>query len=216
MGESSASDSAKLKPVDVLPPQHSSHFTKKLEDHFTAESISEHHFDDAECLSISSHLIANGHPTWATIPRIYIVLRLINQVHAIEHFIRLGLNDLCLPFNNTSNIPGSISLSVRQRFLETQIVVLTKSINIERGLSDKKHVRFSKNEPFPYTELGRLGRGQSALVDQVRSPLSGSVFARKRFQRVKGVPRDTTRMFLTELQILKRIDHDHCVELVRT
>lgn len=214
MGKSSVFDSAKLKPVDI--PQHSSRFTKKLEEYFAAESISEHHFDDVDCLSISSHLTANGRPTWATIPRIYIVLRLINQVHAIEDFIRLGLNDLCLPFNNISNIPGSISHSVRQCFLETQIVVLTKSINIERGLSDKKHVRFSKDEPFPYTELGRLGRGQSALVDQVKSPLSGGVFARKRFQRTRGVPRDMIRMFRNELQILKRIDHEHCVELVRT
>jgi len=215
MGESSASDSATRKPVDVSS-QRSSHLTKKLEEYFTAESISGHHFDDVECSSISSHLIANGCSTWATIPRIYIVLRLINQVHAIEDFVRLGLNDLCLPFNNTSNIPTSISLSVRQRFLETQSVVLTKSIIIERGLSDKKHVLFSKEEPFPYEELGRLGRGRSALVDQVRSPLSGGVFARKRFQRIRGIPRDTIRMFLNELQILKRIDHEHCVELVRT
>ncbi|KAF2794124.1 kinase-like protein [Melanomma pulvis-pyrius CBS 109.77] len=185
-----------------------------LEGFFTADKITEHNFNDAECLIISNQLTANDRSAWAAIPRIYIVLRLIHQVHAIDDFIRLGLNDLCLPFNSTSSLPSALSLSSRERFLEKQSAVLTKSIFIEKGLSNKKHILFSKDEPFPYEELGRLGRGQSASVDQVRSPLNGDVFARKRFQRVRGIPRETIRAFLNELQILKRIEHEHCVELV--
>jgi len=194
--------------------RHTSNGNKSLEELFATDYASEHHFNDDECRLISSQLSADQHDNWAAIPRLYIVLRLINQIHLIDDFLRLGLNDYCLPFNGTSSFPSSLPFRSRQSFLDKQSLVLTKSIAIEKGLSNKGHVRFSKEDPFPYEELGHLGCGRSGLVDKVKSPLKGDVLARKRFHKVRGVPQDTVRVFMNELQVLKRIEHEHCVELV--
>jgi hypothetical protein len=46
------------------------------------------------------------------------------------------------------------------------------------------------------------------------SVVSHREFARKLFRRQRGVEKDAVKSFLVELQILKRVQHYHCVELV--
>jgi hypothetical protein len=182
-----------------------------LSDFFGAEK-SGYTYTDIDCLDISAHLHADGFTDWAKNPRIYVVLRLLNKVNAMHDFDRLGLNDLCLPFQKPSQLPRSLG-SFRETFIEKQASVLTTSVALEKGLAEQNHVHIPNNTVFPYESIGALGQGRNQ-VDQVRSPLSGECFARKLFKRSQ-VSQNVQREFLNELNVLKRINHEHCVHLVR-
>lgn len=189
--------------------------SKTLNDYFNGKEPG-YLYTDNDCYEIANYLKANQSIAWAHIPRIYVVLRILGRVQDIEEFILLGLNDLCLPFGSVSQLPRSLPLTLRERFLEAQNAVLTKSIELEKNGSEKRHVHFSKNEPFPYEVKGQLGSGRYAIVDEVLSPLSAERFARKRFRRIKGGSHSKSefRSFMNELQVLKKIRHQHCIELV--
>jgi hypothetical protein len=182
-----------------------------LNDFFGADKAG-YAYTDIDCLDISAHLSADGFADWAKNPRIYVVLRLLNKVDAMQDFDRLGLTDLCLPFQRPSQLPRSLG-SFRETFIERQVSVLTTSIALEKGLAEQNHVRIPRDSVFPYESLGALGQGRYQ-VDQVRSPLSGERFARKLFKRSQ-VSKTVQQEFLNELNVLKRIDHEHCVRLVR-
>jgi serine/threonine protein kinase len=120
------------------------------------------------------------------------------------------------PFHNTS-LPETLGPSERATFLEIQSAVLTKALDLEKG-EQKKHVYFGKEEMLPYEVKARLGSGGFAEVDKVVSLISHKEYARKRFKRranVRGA-RKEIKTFLTELQVLKKISHFHCVEIVST
>ncbi|KAJ4377488.1 hypothetical protein N0V83_000313 [Neocucurbitaria cava] len=91
-------------------------------------------------------------------------------------------------------------------------MVLTKAMDLE-GLSAKRHTHFAKGEEFPLTIGDVLGHGGYGSVRKVYSPLSGRTYALKTFRRTKQNRREV-ESFMTELQILQRIDHHHCVELI--
>ena len=183
-----------------------------LQDFFTSDKAG-YTYTDIDCLDISAHLSAEGFIEWAKNPRIYVVLRLLNKVDAMHDFDRLGLTDLCLPFQRPSQLPRSLGSS-REAFIERQVSVLTTSIALERGLAEQNHVHIRHDTVFPYESLGALGQGRYQ-VDQVRSPLSGECFARKLFKRSQ-VSKNVQQEFLNELNVLKRIDHEHCIRLVRS
>ncbi|KAH8696867.1 kinase-like domain-containing protein, partial [Phaeosphaeriaceae sp. PMI808] len=64
--------------------------------------------------------------------------------------------------------------------------------------------------------VAKLGIGAHAQVDKVMSIVSHREYARKLFRRQRGVSKDAIKSFLTELQVLKRVQHYHCVELVQS
>jgi hypothetical protein len=80
--------------------------------------------------------------------------------------------------------------------------------------ADRKHVHFAQDEPLPFDVIAKLGAGAHAHVDKVVSTVSHREFARKLFWRHRGVDKDAIKSFLVELQVLKRVQHYHCVELV--
>jgi serine/threonine protein kinase len=184
-----------------------------LNDFFTSQQDTGYVYTDIDCLDISSHLNTYGYIEWAKTPRVYIILRLLNKVNVMDDFLRLGLNDMCLPFDKVTQLPKSLG-SLRQSFIDRQTSVWTTAITIEKGLADGNHVRIPDTAVFPYESLGPLGQSRYG-VDQVRSPLSGELFARKLFRR-SLVDKNVQQEFLNELNVLKRIDHEHCVRLVRS
>jgi serine/threonine protein kinase len=126
----------------------------------------------------------------------------------------LGITDILLPFTYHS-LPMSLSPSSRARILERQGVVLSKSLMFEKSM-DQRHGHFSASEPLPFQVIAKLGSGIHGQVDKVVSTTSLREFARKSFRRQRGTSKDAVRSFLVELQVLKRIRHHHCVELVRS
>lgn len=185
-----------------------------LSEYFTPEKSTGYTYTDRECIEISHHLEREGFPEWAQRPRIYTLLRLIGRVDGMDAFVRLGLGDMSLPFSNISALPQHLrsSWDVVQ---ERQGSVLTDSVILENGHSGERHVHLHIEErDLPYQSLGLLGSGRHG-VDRVRSTLSGQILARKRFFRLGGTQNASIlKEFENEWNILKRIDHQHCVRLV--
>jgi serine/threonine protein kinase len=93
--------------------------------------------------------------------------------------------------------------------------VLTKTLNLEKG-ERGGHLYFGKGKSAPYEVKGRLGSGAYGAVQKVVSLLSHQEFARKLVLRAKYGRQNESgiKTFLAELQVLKRVSHSHCANLV--
>src|SRR5437868_13969035 len=65
-------------------------------------------YTDAELQQIAELLKSMGRPAWSTVPRIYTVLRTINQLEQLDVFIQQGITDIWFPFSSSS-LPGQLS-----------------------------------------------------------------------------------------------------------
>ena len=182
-----------------------------LGDYFS-ESIKS--YSDADCTRISQLLRKMQRSEWSVTPRLYIVLRKIDQLQLLDSFINYGITDLWLPLPRSS-LPSSLRPSLHDEFLEAQKTVLTKAVSLENPKL-ARHAHFGRDDEFPFKEAGRLGEGAFGYVDKVISTLSGREFARKRFRRGGRNQQSKIQLksFKNELDVLKRIQHSHCVELV--
>ena len=169
-------------------------------------------YSDRDIQEISCHLQSNGKQAWSQVPRLYTILRTIGQLHIIDALIEQGISDYWFPFD-TKSVPTLLSSSMQYHFLESQSLVLTKAVDLEKN-SRKQHAHFGREDVFPFEIGERLGSGGYGTVDKVLSHFSHREFARKRFARKKGGNKRDVQSFLTELQVLKRLQHRHCVELV--
>ncbi|KAI9879715.1 MAG: hypothetical protein M1830_007500 [Pleopsidium flavum] len=93
---------------------------------------------------------------WSYRPRIYTVLRNIDQVDAMQMFIRHGLMDFSLPFA-LETLPQELGES-RVKFIEYQEYVLTEARELEKGI-DGKHVHFAKEGGEHFYVHRLLGSG---------------------------------------------------------
>jgi Protein kinase domain len=171
-------------------------------------------YSDKEIQQISDLLRTLGRQSWSTVPRIYIILRLINELPLLDVFIDQGITDIWFPFTERT-LPDVLSPSTQTQFLERQSIVFTKALDLENE-EHRKHVYFGSGEPIPFEAKELLGRGAYGTVDKVVSLLSHREYARKAFKRGRNFSRakEDIRSFLTEIQVLKRVQHRHCVELV--
>ncbi|OCK99501.1 kinase-like protein, partial [Cenococcum geophilum 1.58] len=171
-------------------------------------------YSDADCTGVSQLLRKIGRSEWSVTPRLYIVLRKIDQLQLLDSFINYGITDLWLPLSRSS-LPLSLRPSLHDEFLEAQKTVLTKAVSLENPKL-ARHAHFGRDDEFPFKEAGRLGEGAFGYVDKVISTLSGREFARKRFRRVGRNQQSKIQLksFKNELDVLKRIQHNHCVELI--
>ncbi|KAH7121914.1 Hsp70 protein-domain-containing protein [Dactylonectria estremocensis] len=169
-------------------------------------------FTDSQFERISTFLRNDGNSAWSSVPRLYTVLRFINQLDAMEYFVANGITDIWFPFTN-STLPSALQPSVQCSFISVQRVVLSKGFKFEKD-TERKHALFSQHEPLPFQVIGRLGRGAHGSVDKVMSIISHREYARKIFKKSRGLKRQDVKTFITELNVLKRVDHRHCVELL--
>ena len=181
----------------------------KLGDYF-ARGGEHKTFSDGDIQEISRHLSESGREAWSQAPRLYAVLRTIGQLQILDTVLDEGISDIWFPFAATA-IPKALSSTSRATFLKAQPLVLTKAVDLEKT---RKHAHFGKEDVFPFEVRERLGRGAYGTVDKIFSPFSRREFARKKFVRRSGQSKAEVQSFKTELQVLKRIEHHHCVELV--
>jgi serine/threonine protein kinase len=85
-------------------------------------------------------------------------------------------------------------------------------VNLEKGI-DFRHAHFGEDETLPFEVVCPLGKGGFGNVDKVISWLSYREFARKKFRKRGLRNRSDVASFKTELMVLKRLRHKHCVEL---
>ena len=171
-------------------------------------------YSDRDVQEIVHHLEGQNQKAWSQAPRLYIVLRTIGQLALFDPILERDIRDDWFPFDSKS-VPTPLSSVLHSDFLETQRLVLTKAVDLEKNV-DKPHLHFGRNEIFPFDVVEHLGKGGSSTVDRVVSHLSHREFARKLFRRPKGGSKGEIKHFRNELKVFKRIHHRHCVELVRS
>ncbi|KAI9715496.1 MAG: hypothetical protein M1812_005972 [Candelaria pacifica] len=171
-------------------------------------------FPESDIQEISSLLYLLKRESWSRVPRTYIVLRIIGQLHRLDDFVGKGVSDMWFPYS-MRNLPDVLTPSAKADFLEVQAIVLTKAFDLERG-EQGKHGHFVQGEALPFESKGLLGSGQSCEVDKVLSLISHRVYARKRIRRIGqfSQAKGSLQSYTSELEILKRLKHHHIVELV--
>lgn len=94
-----------------------------LADYFERGETSRTCYTDQNFSDIAALLKESNRDSWSRAPRIYTVLRLIDQLTALDSFLDLGFSDFWLPFN-ISQLPQSMSAYHRNRFIEQPNIVL--------------------------------------------------------------------------------------------
>lgn len=156
---------------------------------------------------LSDGLRRMGKDSWSKVPRLYAVLRMINQVQVIDSFITQGISDIWFPFSHKS-LPDILrSPSLRFEFLEAQNLVLTKAFDLER--EDGKHRHFSNAEDIPLEKIEELGKGGFGYVDRVISTITYKEYAQKLIPRGRTFKKDiqVLKDFERELGHLKKLSH---------
>ncbi|PMD37014.1 kinase-like protein [Hyaloscypha variabilis F] len=196
----------------LMPPKMPRSVDERLGEFFADNRTG--HFTDADLAQISFLLQHSNHASYSRVPRLYTVLRIINQIKALDKFIERGITDVSFPFDAKS-FPSVISFEAQGEFLQCQHVVLTERLDLEKG-EQGRHLCFGKEESAPYEVKGRLGCGAYAVVEKVISLLGYQEYARKICVRTRFGQKHGQRIksFLTELRVLKRIQHIHCVKLI--
>lgn len=87
----------------------------------------------------------------------------------------------------------------------------TKGFGFENSRATE-HLHFNRGDELPFILGKTLGKGGYGRVREAHSLSTGRAYALKTFRRSKA-KRDV-ESFLTESQVLRRIKHHHCVELV--
>ena len=120
------------------------------------ETIRQYFLSDRERLSKYSdediqqvaQLLRPLNSEWSKVPRLYIVLRNIGHLYALDSFIAQGITDLWFPFS-VKSFPPCVNQNVCRAFLETQWIVLTKAIDQEKG-EQGRHQYFAAGRALPF------------------------------------------------------------------
>ncbi|KAF2251609.1 kinase-like protein [Trematosphaeria pertusa] len=172
-------------------------------------------YTDAQILEVSS-LLERFNMHWSSTPRTYIILWKLGLLNLIDDVIDTGFSDFHLPVTERG-LPSFIAPNDRRRFVATQGLVLTQSMDLEKG-KNSDHCRFEEQTLVPFERLALLGRGGDGEVDKVLSRNTARVYARKIIPRRKVFrkKKDVEEIirFEEEIRILKRLSHHHVVQFV--
>jgi TolA-binding protein len=187
---------------------------RRLSDFFADGDQRQTAYTDSEIQQVAL-LLSHVNLQWSKVPRTYMVLRSIDCLELLDTFIDLGFSDHWFPVTERS-LPLCLQHSKRSQFVAAQDLVMTKSMNLEKG-EEGQHCFFREHEPLPLKMKGKLGSGGFGKVYRVLSFISSREYA------LKQVPRSTAfggrgtecdKLFIAEIEILKRIKHRHVVEFV--
>jgi tetratricopeptide (TPR) repeat protein len=198
-------------PMHITTPQT---LTGRLSSFFPEGEDIRESYTDPEICEISL-LLEHSNPQWSKMPRTYVVLRTIGFLEILDDLIDAGFSDYWFPVTE-QNLPDCLRPSVRAAFVSAQSLVLTRSIDLERG-EHGQHCHFKQGESPPLESKGILGNGGFGQVDKVLSQISFKEYARKRVLRssaFSGRRKEDIKQFIAEIQILKRLKHHHVVRFV--
>lgn len=167
-------------------------------------------YEDRDIDDIALLLEQCGHVA-SKCPRTYILFRTIGHLDIVERLIEEGFSDQWFPLEARS-LPSFLQPTVKAAVVERQRIILTKSLDLESG----RHRHFAPDEVLPFEIHGRLGSGGYGQVDRIVSKISFRQYALKRIRRRAAFgnssSREAVKGFLTEMQILKRLEHNHIVQ----
>jgi serine/threonine protein kinase len=168
-------------------------------------------YEDAEIDEIASLLERCMH-AGSKCPRTYIVLRTIGELDVLQRLLTEGFTDQWFPVEHRG-LPSFLSPSTKSKFVQSQSIVMTKSMDLEHG----RHRHFAPGEPLPFDILGRLGSGGYGQVDKIASKISFRHYALKRIRRRAAFgnnSKEAMKRFKSEIQIVKSIEHRHIIQYV--
>ncbi|KAH7125139.1 kinase-like domain-containing protein [Dendryphion nanum] len=184
----------------------------RLDSYFLETRNAKDPYSDSEITDISS-LLALSNPQWSKVPRTYVVLRIIGHLDVLDDLINAGFTDYLFPVGE-QHAPRLLPPIVQTAFLKTQNLVLTKSMGLEKG-EKGQHCYFRSGDHVPFETKSILGQGAFGQVDKVLSMISFKEYARKRVLRnTIGQRKENVKLFITEIEVLKRMKHNHIVEYV--
>jgi hypothetical protein len=170
-------------------------------------------YTDEDFERITSLLRRTTLQKYAKTPRLYTLLRHLNCINDLDYFIVNGLSDWSLPFSQTQ-LPSAFSEGWKCRFRDAQHIVCEDSTIVQ--MMSGKHFNFNQTQKY-FQKERNIGGGRRSVVDEVSCIIGGGqVYARKQFLRSRMPVDDASTMtlFENEVQIMKRIVHHHCVQLV--
>ncbi|KAH7079473.1 kinase-like domain-containing protein [Paraphoma chrysanthemicola] len=188
--------------------------TSRLSSFFPKGQSCNEPYTDSGINAISA-LLKHSHPQWCEVPRTYVVLRVIGHLDLLDKLIDVGFSDYWFPVTERT-LPDCLLPSIKALFVRTQSLVLTKSMDLEKG-EKGHHCYYKQGESPPFETKGILGRGGFGQVDRVLSLISFKEYARKQVPRglaFRGRQKEDIKRFIAEIEILKRLKHHHIVEFV--
>jgi hypothetical protein len=203
-----------LAPISTPNLDYGQSLASRLNSYFTGRDIPQSPYSDDEIHEISA-LLKYHTPRWCKTPRTYVILRTIRSFDLLDQCIDVGFSDYWLPVTDR-NLPEFLRPSIRTAFVNAQTLVLTKSMDLEKG-AEGQHCYFRKSETLPLERKGILGSDGYGQVDRVLSLISFKEYARKRVLRsaaFRGRRKEDVKHFIAEIEILKRLKHRHVVEFV--
>ncbi|KAF2143170.1 uncharacterized protein K452DRAFT_167236 [Aplosporella prunicola CBS 121167] len=171
-------------------------------------------FEDVQIQDITILLRAQQE-RWSHFPRTYIVLRIINRLDLLNNLLDVGFTDHWFPVTPQA-LPPNLQPSVRSAIAKAQSAVLTQSVELEKG-PNGSHGHYRKGDVLPFRILGKLGGGAYGQVDRIQSSISMKQYALKRIRRraiYGNKTRESHKMFISEMNIIKELKHHHMVEFV--
>jgi len=99
-------------------------------------------FNDSLFDRIRTLLELSGKPKWSIRPRTYTVLLMIGRLDAMDAFVNAGLLDIQFPYPEARLPAPLVDQSSRDRFMKSQLLVLTKATDIDSGFH--KHFSMAK------------------------------------------------------------------------
>ncbi|OCT51597.1 hypothetical protein CLCR_08818 [Cladophialophora carrionii] len=157
-----------------------------------------------------------GKDSWSRVPRIYAVLRMIDQVQVLDAFLSQGISDMWFSFSHQTLPECLRSASARFEFLKLLRCCADK------GLRPRKRrwqaSSFLQSRRHLTENGGRAGKGGFGYVDRVVSTITDREYARKLIPSGKTFKKNTEVLkgFGRELTHLQKLSHIHIVELIRS
>jgi serine/threonine protein kinase len=181
-------------------------------------------YTEQDIQQVATDLLRDGHHSWSNNPRLYIILRDIGQIkdssqpQLLDVLLKNGLNDMWIPITSDATLKQFLKPEICCQFLQAQGRVCLHSASFGLGPWDS-HRHFATRDGAPFEYRRRIGQGHIGLVDEVFSPTDRKLYARKSIRKSSdfGYTRlqDDVERFRCEMQVLRRIKHRHCVQIVR-
>jgi hypothetical protein len=186
------------------------------------QRIPAHIYTEEEVEGVSISLLESKKHTWSVVPRLYLVLRDIGQIldddehQLMDKLIDLGIRDSWLPMSGNLLKQICLPSTLRNPFYQAQKHVCVPPIDIHPGNAGN-HAHFAPGTNPPFESISEIGEGHIGKVEKVLCLTNQQLYARKTIRRDTYLKRaqDHTHGYCAELQALRRIDHWHCVKLVR-
>jgi hypothetical protein len=159
---------------------------------------------------------------WSDNPRLFLIFRDIGQIREpdkpqlLDDFIKSGISDIWLPIASHELLQEVLPPGLHDQFLKAQRRVCSQPTQLQAGLGNL-HRNFATKDGAPFKQRRSIGRGRLGHVEEVQGASDGRLYARKSIRKSSYIntARNDILRFYCELKTLHRINHRHCVQIVR-